>query len=77
MTRHSFLIGSLLFATFLISSSAHAQRKDIRIVPCEAKVQSKKRGICANHLEPADFPVLAKGVSWWYIWHFEHKESIP
>lgn len=56
---------------------AQAQMPAIRIVACDEQVQSRKRGICANHLEPADFPVLARGVSWWYNWHFTHKETIP
>jgi Glycosyl hydrolase catalytic core/Carbohydrate binding module (family 6) len=40
----------------------------IRIVNCDEQVQSHKRGVGANHLEPEDFKVLAPGVSWWYDW---------
>ncbi len=43
----------------------------IRIVGCSEHVQSLKRGVGANHLEAADFRVLAPGVSWYYNWHFE------
>jgi hypothetical protein len=40
----------------------------IRIVSCDAKVQSRKRGVCANALSDADFKALSPGVSWWYNW---------
>lgn len=40
----------------------------IRIVACDAHVQSRKRGVCANGLSNADFRALSPGVSWWYNW---------
>jgi len=40
----------------------------IRVVGCEEKGQSHKRGVCANYLDPADFRALGPGVSWWYDW---------
>ena len=48
----------------------------IRVVACDAPVQSRKRGVCANHLAAADFAALAPGVSWWYTW-FQKPESLP
>jgi hypothetical protein len=41
---------------------------DIRVVPCDASVQSRKRGLCANALSAEDFKALAPGVSWYYNW---------
>lgn len=49
----------------------------IRVVACDAPVQSRKRGICANRLQPADFTALAPGVSWWYNWHFRTDDAAP
>lgn len=51
--------------------------KSIRIVNCDQKVQSRKRGVSANHLGPADFAVLATGVSWWYNWHHTTSDTKP
>lgn len=42
-----------------------------RIVDCDQPVQSRKRGVCVNRLDAADFRALAPGVSWWYNWHVE------
>jgi Glycosyl hydrolase catalytic core len=49
----------------------------IRVVDCEQKVQSHKRGVCANHLQEADFRAFAPGVSWYYNWHYETKDRPP
>ena len=49
----------------------------VRIVNCDDKVQSYKRGICENHLAEADFRALAPGVSWYYNWHYETKDLAP
>jgi hypothetical protein len=49
----------------------------IRVVNCDEKVQSHKRGVCANHLEEADFRALAPGVSWYYNWHFKTDDIPP
>lgn len=48
-----------------------------RIVECDAKVQSHKRGVCENHMDEADFRALAPGVSWYYNWHYETKDTPP
>lgn len=74
------LAPSLVFALTIAADTASqavpaTPKRSIRIVGCEQKVQSKKRGICANRLEAADFSVLAPGVSWWYNWH--HTTSDP
>ena len=49
----------------------------IRVVNCDQKVQSSKRGVCENALSEADFRALAPGVSWFYNWHFESKDKPP
>jgi hypothetical protein len=51
--------------------------KPIRVVACDAHVQSHKRGVCANHLDDGDFRALAPGVSWWYNWHFKPSTTPP
>jgi hypothetical protein len=43
----------------------------IRIVACDAVVQSHKRGLCANEMSAEDFKAIAPGVSWYYTWNFE------
>jgi len=40
----------------------------IRIVNCDQKVASRKRGVCINQMSAADFKALAPGVSWYYNW---------
>lgn len=49
----------------------------VRVVNCDEKVQSHKRGICENHLQADDFRALAPGVSWYYNWHFETEDKPP
>ncbi|HSI87250.1 MAG: glycosyl hydrolase [Candidatus Methylacidiphilales bacterium] len=49
----------------------------IRVVACDAKVASKKRGICANKLSAEDFRALAPGVSWYYNWHYKTEFTPP
>jgi hypothetical protein len=49
----------------------------VRVVTCDEKVQSHKRGVCENHLEADDFRAFAPGVSWYYNWHFETKDLPP
>jgi hypothetical protein len=70
--------------TLLLASSATfvpAEATDspapIRVVDCTQKVQSHKRGVCENHMQPDDFRVLAPGVSWYYNWHFETQDKPP
>jgi hypothetical protein len=50
---------------------------DIRVVACDQKVQSYKRGVCSNHLQQDDFRALAPGVSWYYNWHYETEDTPP
>jgi hypothetical protein len=40
----------------------------VRIVNCDAQVQSRKRGIAVNSMSAADFEAVAPGVSWYYNW---------
>jgi len=68
----------------MVCTSTHSARADAgapavtpRVVNCDQQVQSHKRGICANHLEEADFRALAPGVSWYYNWHYETKDKPP
>ncbi len=49
----------------------------IRIVNCDEKVQSHKRGVGENHLSEEDFRALAPGVSWYYNWHFKTDDVPP
>lgn len=65
-----------LISLAAISAAADAPAH-IRIVNCDQNVPSQKRGICENHLDEADFRVLAPGVSWYYNWHFETKDIPP
>jgi hypothetical protein len=60
-----------------LSAAASAAEPAIRVVDCDAPVQSHKRGICANKLGDADFTALAPGVSWWYNWYFEPSSKPP
>jgi hypothetical protein len=48
-----------------------------RIVRCDEHIRSRKRGICANRLEPADFTALAPGVSWYYDWFYKPDGTPP
>jgi len=50
-----------------------ATAPSIRVVNCDEKVRSRKRGICMNEMSRADFAALAPGVSWYYNWDFETK----
>ncbi|HTR41511.1 MAG TPA: glycosyl hydrolase, partial [Pseudomonadales bacterium] len=58
------MVSAFLLA-MVIASDGLAQ---VQIVNCDAPVQSRKRGIAVNTLSPADFQVLAPGVSWFYDW---------
>jgi Glycosyl hydrolase catalytic core len=49
----------------------------IRVVNCDEKVQSHKRGVCANQLNAEDFKALAPGVSWWYTWFYQPSDVPP
>ena len=60
-----------IFALALFQTSA------VRVVACDAPVQSRKRGVCANHLAAADFRALAPGVSWWYTWFQKPVDTPP
>jgi len=58
------------------AAPADSSAPSIRIVACDAKVPSRKRGVCANQLSPEDFRAFAPGVSWYYNWHFK-TDSLP
>src|ERR1043165_10050756 len=49
----------------------------IRVVACDAKVPSKKRGICANKLSAEDFRAFAPAVTWYYNWHYKTDHVPP
>lgn len=59
------------------NAATPSRQNAIRVVNCDQKVQSRKRGVCANRLEPADFQSLAPGVSWYYNWNFNTKDVAP
>jgi len=66
-------------ALMLTAPAVHADagQPAIRVVACDAVVQSHKRGVAANHLEPDDFRALAPGVSWWYSWYYKSTDALP
>ena len=68
---HPVVVAALLCGTCVMADDA------VRIVSCDDKVQSHKRGVCENHLQPEDFRALAPGVSWYYNWHFETEDKPP
>jgi len=69
---------SLLVAIGLSTHFALAQDAPaIRVVNCDQKVQSHKRGVGENHLSAEDFRALAPGVSWYYNWHFKTDDIPP
>jgi hypothetical protein len=59
--------------TFPDSTSDATEPGAIRIVSCDDKVRSRKRGVCMNDMSEADFAALAPGVSWYYNWNFDTK----
>ena len=64
-----FLISGILTSTILLMPGLFSQAfGQIRIVNCDAPVQSRKRGIGVNTLSDTDFRALAPGVSWYYNW---------
>jgi hypothetical protein len=69
-------LGAVLLILGPVISWADAPA-NLRIVNCDEKVASLKRGICENHLDEADFRALAPGVSWYYNWHYETKDVPP
>jgi len=83
--RRSFLTITASFAS-VIAAHAHGveikpgdvilRTDDFKIVACDAPVQSRKRGICANELSADDFKALSPGVSWFYNWHYR-TDHIP
>jgi hypothetical protein len=72
-SSHSPLLAWTLALAFISTAAA----APIRIVACEEKVPSKKRGICMNTLSASDFRALAPGVSWYYNWHFQSNDRPP
>jgi len=56
-------------------SAAATQPRAIRIVNCNDRVRSCKRGVCMNEMSQADFAALAPGISWYYNWHFDTKNQ--
>lgn len=73
----STVAGIALFGAIGTSVTFGAAPDKIRVVDCDEQVQSKKRGICANDLSADDFRAIAPGVSWFYNWHFETKDTPP
>ncbi len=76
-------LGLALASAFVVgqkltpAANAAVAAPAIRIVACDARVQSHKRGICANRLEPADFLALSPGVSWSYNWFYQPNGNPP
>ncbi len=70
-------VAALLGFCLVLAPVPTTRAGEIRIVNCDQKVQSTKRGVCANALSEADFRALAPGVSWFYNWHFESKDLPP
>lgn len=62
-----------LLAVGSMASAAEGAKPKPRIVDCDEQVQSRKRGICLNKFDDADFKVVAPGVSWWYNWYHDWK----
>jgi len=83
MKRRLFLHKTIAFhplaACVLLLCGAHPALADapIRVVTCDQKVQSTKRGVCENKMQADDFRALAPGVSWYYNWHFETQDTPP
>jgi hypothetical protein len=70
-----FLASIIVFSGILPALAQDAA--NIRVVDCGQKVQSRKRGVCANKLSEDDFKALAPGVSWFYNWYYEFKDKLP
>ena len=70
------LLGGILATAAPSLASAQAPAA-IRVVNCDQKVVSAKRGVCANELSADDFKLLAPGVSWFYNWHYESNDLPP
>ncbi|HXB60518.1 MAG TPA: glycosyl hydrolase, partial [Candidatus Acidoferrales bacterium] len=68
MNPLSFISGRMVSAFLLAMMIASDGLAQVQIVNCDAPVQSRKRGLAVNTLSPADFQVLAPGVSWFYDW---------
>ena len=64
-------------AAFAAAIANAADHSALRIVGCGDPVQSHKRGICANHLDAADYVALAPGVSWSYNWFYRPDQPAP
>lgn len=62
---------TIAVACALLGCSVARAEQPIRVFGMSDPVQSHKRGICANMLQPDDFRALAPGVSWYYNWHFK------
>jgi hypothetical protein len=62
---------------FLSAAVFGADAPAIRIVNCGDHVQSRKRGVCENHLSAEDFRALAPGVSWYYNWNTSTNDIPP
>jgi Glycosyl hydrolase catalytic core len=77
LTRPALVVGLLICTSNFIRADDGAITSPVRVVGCDDKVQSYKRGICENHLDEADFRALAPGVSWYYNWHYETKDVPP
>lgn len=70
------LLCSLLAAGSFVNAAEEA-KPTIRVVDCDQQVQSRKRGICVNTFDEADFTAVAPGVSWWYNWYHDWKNPPP
>ncbi|MDB5324715.1 MAG: hypothetical protein JWM57_284 [Phycisphaerales bacterium] len=49
----------------------------MRVYDAAAPVQSAKRGVAANFLNPSDFTALNPGVSWWYNYSVTPSQTVP
>jgi hypothetical protein len=65
------LLAAAIAAMALPAFADDAPAPKIRVVACDAQVQSRKRGLCANDMSAEDFKAIAPGVSWFYTWNFE------
>lgn len=73
---HYTLMRLILIAALVAPSlAADVPAEKLRVVPCDAAVQSHKRGLCANKMSAEDFRAIAPGVSWYYTWNFEPTDA--
>lgn len=71
------IVLGMILASFLAPKTQAEDPPAIRVVNCNAVIQSSKRGVAENHLSAEDFAALAPGVSWYYNWHFKTDDIPP